>query len=308
VADRFRYAGYQYDAATGLYYVGARWYDPSQGRWLSRDPLGFDAGDVNLYRYVGNSPTNSKDPLGLVLIAAGDASASDLQQWLANSGRGFFGQVPGPGISTRSLRLPDGKYLIVPTDRGQVRRALGEPRWNQDAWTRNVLRAISSYDYHLEVSWRRNPEGHYHDNEGRRWDFVIEPITVSDRELFRYAGSVNGIADRVIETIINVAQTTSVQESDNHCLRWVNAFTENLARALRTPNWNPLQGTRLTGRIVSWQVGIWIQLGTLGRVDSHAAYRITFPDGTIFYIDNGSIDRSHIAIQNHIPGWLQDER
>jgi RHS repeat-associated protein len=65
VGDRFRYAGYQYDAATGLYYVGARWYDPSQGRWLSRDPLGFEAGDVNLYRYGFNSPTNGTDPTGL---------------------------------------------------------------------------------------------------------------------------------------------------------------------------------------------------------------------------------------------------
>jgi RHS repeat-associated protein len=60
-----RYAGYEWDSALGLYHVGARWYDPSQGRWLSRDPLGFDAGDVNLYRYVGNSPTELTDPSGL---------------------------------------------------------------------------------------------------------------------------------------------------------------------------------------------------------------------------------------------------
>jgi hypothetical protein len=31
----------------------------------SRSPLGFNAGDTNLYRYVGNSPMNSLDPLGL---------------------------------------------------------------------------------------------------------------------------------------------------------------------------------------------------------------------------------------------------
>jgi hypothetical protein len=29
------------------------------------DPLGFDAGDANLYRYVGNGPTNATDPSGL---------------------------------------------------------------------------------------------------------------------------------------------------------------------------------------------------------------------------------------------------
>lgn len=43
-------------------------YDPSIGRWLSEDPLGFEAGDSNLYRYVGNGPTNATDPSGLRLI------------------------------------------------------------------------------------------------------------------------------------------------------------------------------------------------------------------------------------------------
>jgi hypothetical protein len=35
------------------------------GRWLSEDPIGFAAGDANLYRYVGNGPVNATDPLGL---------------------------------------------------------------------------------------------------------------------------------------------------------------------------------------------------------------------------------------------------
>lgn len=40
-------------------------YDPTIGRWISEDPIGFTAGDPNLYRYVGNSPTNFTDPSGL---------------------------------------------------------------------------------------------------------------------------------------------------------------------------------------------------------------------------------------------------
>ncbi len=42
----------------------ARYYDPATGRFLSEDPIGFDGGS-NFYAYVGNSPTNRKDPLGL---------------------------------------------------------------------------------------------------------------------------------------------------------------------------------------------------------------------------------------------------
>jgi hypothetical protein len=36
--------------------------------YQSQDPLGFVAGDANLYRYVGNSPTNATDPTGLIEV------------------------------------------------------------------------------------------------------------------------------------------------------------------------------------------------------------------------------------------------
>jgi hypothetical protein len=41
-------------------------FDPRIGRWLSEDPIGFQAGDTDLYRYVGNSLANLTDPSGLV--------------------------------------------------------------------------------------------------------------------------------------------------------------------------------------------------------------------------------------------------
>ena len=55
-----------FDNATGLQNNLNRWYDPAVGRWLSQDPIGFDAGDGNLYRYVENAPTIEIDPTGLM--------------------------------------------------------------------------------------------------------------------------------------------------------------------------------------------------------------------------------------------------
>ncbi|MCF6244408.1 MAG: RHS repeat-associated core domain-containing protein, partial [Sulfurovum sp.] len=48
-----------------LYYYRARYYDPTTQRFLSRDPIEFEAGDFNFYRYVGNDPVNCVDPSGL---------------------------------------------------------------------------------------------------------------------------------------------------------------------------------------------------------------------------------------------------
>jgi hypothetical protein len=50
-----------------LQFNRARYLDQKTGRWTSQDPLGFDAGDENLYRYVFNSPTNDVDPDGLAV-------------------------------------------------------------------------------------------------------------------------------------------------------------------------------------------------------------------------------------------------
>ena len=62
---RFKYTGREWDGEIGLQYNRARYYDPSTGRWISQDPIGFAGGDANLYRYVGNSPTNATDRCGL---------------------------------------------------------------------------------------------------------------------------------------------------------------------------------------------------------------------------------------------------
>jgi hypothetical protein len=39
--------------------------DPGTLRWTSRGPLGFTAGDANVYRYAGNAPILETDPSGL---------------------------------------------------------------------------------------------------------------------------------------------------------------------------------------------------------------------------------------------------
>jgi RHS repeat-associated protein len=53
------------DQESALNYHRNRYYNPSTGRWISEDPIGFIAGDGNLARFVGSAPTNYSDPYGL---------------------------------------------------------------------------------------------------------------------------------------------------------------------------------------------------------------------------------------------------
>jgi RHS repeat-associated protein len=62
---RFAYTGRELDSESGLYYYRARYYDSAVGKFISEDPIGFNAGDSNLSRYVGNSSVNWEDPSGL---------------------------------------------------------------------------------------------------------------------------------------------------------------------------------------------------------------------------------------------------
>ena len=64
VGDRFKWTGRELDSETGLQYNRARYYDSKTGRWISQDPIGFSAGDANLYRYVRNQADMFKDPSG----------------------------------------------------------------------------------------------------------------------------------------------------------------------------------------------------------------------------------------------------
>ena len=71
IDNPIRYAGEYYDEESGLYYLRARYYDPTTGRFISRDtnegkitnPL-----SLNKYIYAYNAPLNYVDPDGNIPI------------------------------------------------------------------------------------------------------------------------------------------------------------------------------------------------------------------------------------------------
>jgi RHS repeat-associated protein len=99
----WRYAGYYFDEETSIYYLKARYYDPSLARFLTKDTFtGFedDPQSLNLYAYVKNNPNKFDDPSGhfyrhLLMRFAGGGGARS-----SNSGSPNFVVTPkGEAIS-----------------------------------------------------------------------------------------------------------------------------------------------------------------------------------------------------------------
>jgi len=128
------------DPSSGLNLLGARNYDPTQGRFQSPDPV-FEAGDPNQmggYTYAADNPTTGSDPNGLLnlihtngggfsscrgMCAAspdqGSISGKQVENWAANTGASFVDNTVGAGefvteASTFGLAYFPDHYIINP--------------------------------------------------------------------------------------------------------------------------------------------------------------------------------------------------
>ena len=70
----FRYTGQREESGLGLYYYGARWYDPALGHFIQPDPS--HALDYHRYGYARFNPLKYNDPSGHCVATAVDAVAS----------------------------------------------------------------------------------------------------------------------------------------------------------------------------------------------------------------------------------------
>ena len=84
----FRFSTKYTDSETGLLYYGRRYYNPSLGRWLGRDPIE-EKGGLHLYGFVGNNGVNRWDVLG-----AFDANRSGPDDEVTRMPRQVFNTPP----------------------------------------------------------------------------------------------------------------------------------------------------------------------------------------------------------------------
>jgi RHS repeat-associated protein len=137
----FGFAGGLYDPVTGLVRFGARDYDASVGRFIAKDPLGFDGGSPNLYTYANDDPVSFTDPSGqfipLAIAAAvvggglvnaalegvrASLAGCPLGSVLGAAGRGFVSGAVGTAVGIGVGSIPG----IGPVLAGMAAGAAGE--------------------------------------------------------------------------------------------------------------------------------------------------------------------------------------
>jgi len=77
---RFRFSTKYYDAETGLYYYGYRFYSTVLMRWLNRDPIE-EKGGLNLYGFCGNNPVARYDKDGRAYFAVRGLGRLPVLKW-----------------------------------------------------------------------------------------------------------------------------------------------------------------------------------------------------------------------------------
>lgn len=120
--NHYKYNGKEFDAETGLYYYGARYYSPGLGRFTSADPTilsrqrMFDPQQWNMYSYARNNPLKYTDPDGKELQLATGMSKDDTKRVTKALVEVY--RKPGGASRIENLVKSDMKFVVGTGDLG----------------------------------------------------------------------------------------------------------------------------------------------------------------------------------------------
>ena len=139
----YRYAGYRWDGEVGLYFLRTRYYDPSLGRFVSRDSiLGAPANTqtLNTYQYALNNPVRYTDPDGRTAVAAAVIAFPSLGPLLTAAAVGvaaYSGYVllsKKKGASKKSIQRGIQSLKDRIAEHGRKLRQEPAPPWVKRYW------------------------------------------------------------------------------------------------------------------------------------------------------------------------------
>lgn len=199
-ANLFRFSTKYTDAETGLLYYGFRYYNPTTGRWLNRDPLG-ETGGLNVYGMVDNDPIGSVDPVGLEAMS-GNADISldsllpinGLNLPVTWKGRLFWKKVCCDKAHSTKQNAGQTRYIItIPSfeasGKGTI-EATQVKTWVKN-WVRKKVKKdfvrdlLDTLDGSVNVGWGASGKFNIH------YDGCVESVRVTGSSNVNLSGNVS---------------------------------------------------------------------------------------------------------------------
>ena len=161
-----KYAGYFYDAETGLYYLNARFYDPETARFIQQDSYSgniLDPLSLNLYTYAQNNPISYYDPTG--------HSIKSLFKKAANTVKKVYNTVKATAtvakpvvkqaVKTAATVAVNTTFKKITTPIANTIKAAANKTENQRAAFQTVLAVGKSFQSPVVNAWANYAQGEY---------------------------------------------------------------------------------------------------------------------------------------------------
>jgi RHS repeat-associated protein len=133
------------DDETGLYYYGARYFDPTGAMWLSVDPLFEKYAGMSPYNYCSGNPVKFIDPDGMDYYSSTDENGNEVIQW-QDSEKAFYIDEDGNSWEYYSAGQKE-EVVITPTQEQKQdikeKRAEEQDRNIKNYWSERAKNADS---------------------------------------------------------------------------------------------------------------------------------------------------------------------
>jgi len=206
----------EFDEETGMYYYGARYYDPRLSLWMSTDPLQEKFHNMSSYVYAANNPVAFIDPTGEEPVYNTKGT------FLGSTSEGFTGEVL---IYTGSDKVEFNKFTRAQIeskypadiDSYDVMKTLSsggmEDASHSKIWTHIVsqFEGMAVYDEKFSMSQVQNGEIGYQKVDGAGWETTFAPKNPN------YIPRIVGTGEYTYEsTVENIAASVIVHEWYSH--------------------------------------------------------------------------------------------
>lgn len=204
VPNRLKYNAQMADELTGLYYLRARYYNASLGRFTQEDVIYNDG--LNLYAYCNSNPVMYSDPSGFAKETCkskvgGECDSGSGSNTTATERRNSPGVVEGNGRNTSKMMYGTDKNAgVIPKE---IADKLREKQYNNfDEFRNDFWKAVAETDYANEFLINGDPKNYYRMKNGGA------PLVVSNQ-------AINGSFTYQLHHIIPINQGGSVYSVDN---------------------------------------------------------------------------------------------